>query len=760
MRFSFSLLFFFLCSFAAFGQIAHVQIIHNSPTPTVDIYAGEDLLLDNFAFKTATPFVDVPAGVEIPIGVALPNSTSSADAIATFNVTFDAETSYVVVASGVVGDADTPFNLSVFPMASETADSDENIGLLFFHGSPDAPTVDIATGGTPIFDNVSFGEFSGYINVPATSYDLDVTLADDNSAIVAGYTGNFGFWAGRTAVVFATGFLAGEPGFEPWVALDNGGTFPLAPRDITPPADDIAKVQIVHNSPSAGAAVVDIYANGSLLEDDFAFQTATPFFEVPTGVEITLAVAPGNSTSVDDAIASFPVTFEAGKRYIAVANGLVGGDPAFTIDIFDMAREVANSADRFDLAVLHGSADAPAVDIDARGIGTIVPNIAFGEFADYLSLPEDVYILDIKVAGTDPIVASFQADINGLAGLSGIAIATGLLGGNPDFGIMVVLPDGTVVFLPAISQARVQVIHNSPTPTVDVYVNDGLALDNFAFRTATPFIDLPAGVELNLGVALASSTSVADVIANFPVTLENGGTYVVIANGIVGGDPGFNLEIFDMGQERADDDENIGLLFFHGSPDAPTVDILANGGVLFDDVSFGQFQGYANVPAASYTIGVTPGDDNTNVLAEYDANLGFWASRTAVVFASGFLSGAVPGFEPWVALDNGGTFPLPLSTNFATAPAALSIAGNTAALSTFPNPAQNSFNFTMELATEGKVQMELFSINGQLVESQDYGILTGRINFEVNTSQLEAGLYLMRLNTPQGMFQEKISIVK
>ena len=46
--------------------------------------------------------------------------------------------------------------------------------------------------------------------------------------------------------------------------------------------------------------------------------------------------------------------------------------------------------------------------------------------------------------------------------------------------------------------ARVQVIHNAPNPTVDVYVNGVLAIDNFAFRTARPFLDLPAGLPLSI----------------------------------------------------------------------------------------------------------------------------------------------------------------------------------------------------------------------------------------------------------------------
>ena len=71
--------------------------------------------------------------------------------------------------------------------------------------------------------------------------------------------------------------------------------------------------------------------------------------------------------------------------------------------------------------------------------------------------------------------------------------------------------------------AIVQVIHNSSdilAGSVDVYVNDELAIPDFEFRKATPFIDLPAGVTLNIGIAPGNSGSVNDTIANFPVVLS------------------------------------------------------------------------------------------------------------------------------------------------------------------------------------------------------------------------------------------------
>ena len=746
----FTLLLTLACYVCAFSQTARVQIIHNSPDPSVDIYANSDKLLDNFVFRTATPYIDVPAGVDINIGVAPSNSTSSDDAIANFPVQFEDGKTYVVVAAGVVGGAE-PFNLYVYDMGQETV-ADGNVGILFFHGSPDAPEVDITTGGSPIFDDVAFGSFSGYLEVPADSYPVNVTPANDNSTIVASYMADLSFWKGRTAVIFASGFLSGSnPAFEPWVALDNGGTFPLK---AVPVIDTKAKVQIVHNSPDPAATEVDIYANGDLLLDNFAFREATPFVEVPVGVTVNIGVAPANSTSAGDAIATFPVVFEAGKRYIAVANGLLSGTPGFGINIFDMGREQATAPGNFDLAVLHGSPDAPAVDIAARGIGTLLSGFEYGEFADYLSLAPSTYYLDIKPAGSTDIVATFEADVNGLEGQSGIAIASGLLGGTPGFGIIVVLADGTVVELPVAKIARLQIIHNSPSPTVDIWVNGSLFVNDFAFRTATPFVTVPAGVDLNIGIALANSQTAEDALVNYTVNLENGKTYVVVANGIVGGTPGFDLAINDMGAEAADAAGNTGLLFFHGSPDAPEVDIVAGGSPIFDDVEYGEFSGYLNVPSASYEISVTPADDNNTVVAKYDADVSFWKGRTAVIFASGFLGGSVPAFEPWVALDNGGTFPLKASDNFmnnGNTADYLQVSGNSFATSAYegglsPNPATNFLNVTLKNEEEATVRISVVNHFGQTLFVRDLGLVQkGSQTLHFNVSEFVNGTYFMRI---------------
>ena len=195
-----------------------------------------------------------------------------------------------------------------------------------------------------------------------------------------------------------------------------------------------------------------------------------------------------------------------------------------------MALEIGTGSD-VDLFVLHGSTDAPTVDVKVRELGsaTIVDDAAYGDITPYFTAPAQNITLDLYLDNGINYVASFTAPLTGLGSGSAAVFASGFLDSTANqngaaFGLFAALANGTVVQLPAATapNARVQVIHNSAdvlADSVDVYVNDALAIPDFAFRTATPFIDLPAGVTLNIGVAPGNSSSVNDTLANFPVIL-------------------------------------------------------------------------------------------------------------------------------------------------------------------------------------------------------------------------------------------------
>jgi DNA-binding beta-propeller fold protein YncE len=202
------------------------------------------------------------------------------------------------------------------------------------------------------------------------------------------------------------------------------------------------------------------------------------------------------------------------------------------------------------------------------------------------------------------------------------------------------------------AKTRLQVIHNAADndlATVDVYVNDALTLDNFAFRKATELMEVAPG-DMNIKITPSGAVPGDSIIAEFDVTLDAGMNYVAIANGIaemnsekyVNPDPAARdimFTLFPIGdvREAATDPTLVEFFAFHGVTDAPAVDVLAGGLPLVNDLDYGMNTPYVGVPPDVYELDVTPGDDNATVVASFEADLSGLAGGAAVVFASGFL---------------------------------------------------------------------------------------------------------------------------
>ncbi len=740
------------------SPVARVQLIHNSPSPTVDIYVNGDLFLPGFEFRTATPFVFVPA--ETPLDLAVTPAGGDPSVINVYTggpLTLANGGSYVVVANGIAGDPLFPFDLDVQADARESSASMDNVDFNILHGSPGAPGVDVSVFGVvtgTLATDVTYGEFTGYVSAPAAPYFL--TVGVPSLGVDIPFYADLQGLGGGAATVFASGLVGGNPGFGLFAALANGDVIEI------PQITEFAEVNIIHNSPSPGAEVVDVYLNGGLAVGDFGFRTATGFFAIPAGLPLTISVAPGNSSSVADAIATFPLPggLEGGENYIVTAGGLVGDpDFPFGLQIYAGARQQAAEAGNVDVLALHSSPGAPAVDIDARTIGNLVTDLAYGEYAGYLELPAEGYFLDIRATGGPDIVATFLAPLSLLEDAALTVFASGLLGGTPGFGLFAADAEGNVYELEAVEISRTQIIHNSPDPTVDVYLNGALAIPNLGFREATPYLFTPANEEVQVTIVPQGGNPATDAVFDAPVVFgENGQTLVVMATGVAG-DPTtpFGLAVYAGGRESAA--SGVDLLLYHGSPDAPEVDVLVSDGgpVLFDNIAYGEFSAdYLNVPAGAYELDITPADDNSTVVATYAADITGLDGGAAVVFASGFLSGAEPGFGVWVALPDGTTFPLELilSANEVTSLSDWSVS---------PNPAHQGLMpmLQVDMASTQWAAIRLLDTNGRIVGNVFQGQLSaGKSSFSFETGALAPGMYFVQLQTQSGSAVQKLVIMK
>ena len=789
-------------AYAGGGSTARLQVIHNcadAAASVVDVYVNGGLLIDDFAFRTNWGYNDVPAGVDLQVGIAPGTSTSAADTIPGLGATFNLAggVSYVLIANGIVSGSGynpaTPFAL--FPAAGQESSTPGTTAVNVFHGCTDAPAVDVfesAVLNATAISDLAYGEFTGSLPLPTADYVLEVRAAGDPNTIVA-YSAPLQTLGvdGLGLTVVASGFLdpsqnSGGPGFGLWVALPVTGALVELPV-FTPPT---ARLQVIHNSADAAAASVDVYVNGDLLIDDFGFRTAWGYNDVPAGVDLQVGIAPGTSTSAADTISGLGATFNLadGVSYVLVANGIVSGsgyNPATPFALYPAAGQESSTPGTTAVNVFHGCTDAPAVDVFESAVlnATAISDLAYGEFTGALPLPTADYVLEVRAAGDPNTIVAYSAPLLslGLDGLGLNVVASGFLdpsqnSGGAGFGLWVALPaGGDLIELPVFTPptARLQVIHNSAdaaAASVDVYVNGALLIDDFGFRTAWGFNDVPAGVDLQVGIAPGTSTSAADTIPGLGATfnLADGVSYVLVANGIVSGSgysPATPFALYPFGPAREAATSGAGntdILVFHGCTDAPVVDVAETavvGTTLVNDLGYGSFDGYLEVPTNDYVLQVQLSDGTPVVSYQAPlATLGLNGAAITVV-ASGFLDPSVNSdgapFGLWVALPSTGPLvELPLATSVRD------LAAN-GTINAWPNPASDVLTVDVTNLRDARSTVMITDAAGRVVADMGNAPVQQFANLmTIPVSGLAAGSYQLSFIGANGRSNVPFQIVR
>ena len=206
--------------------------------------------------------------------------------------------------------------------------------------------------------------------------------------------------------------------------------------------------------------------------------------------------------------------------------------------------------------------------------------------------------------------------------------------------------------------AAINAVHASPdAPNVDVYVNGVRVLDDVAFRDISDYLVLLEGEYRVQIVPLADAgedddtdESDADDAAdesadNDDVDLETdavideevsvpAGVATAAVVGEVRDDAEQELELLllevDL-DDLADDESRVRAV--HASPDAPAVDIAADGDVVVEDLAFGE-DATVDVPEGEYELEVRPAGED-DAVAEFDIELDAGVVYSA--YAVGYL---------------------------------------------------------------------------------------------------------------------------
>ena len=433
-----------------------------------------------------------------------------------------------------------------------------------------------------------------------------------------------------------------------------------------------ADLRVIHASPDAPPVNVQISSrtyNKEISNLDYA--ASSGYESVRSGRrDVTVeAIIPGGNL---DVLSEPGFKFDMGQRYNVLAVGKVAEDPSVDGDELDLLlveESAANpGAGEVAVAVVHASADAPEVDVYVTAPGTDVsdpnlfPNFTF-DFKDPAvdagSLPAGKYDITVTLAGKKDVAYNISdVDLSPFAGqkllIAAVSTTTATNKEASPIKLLVATDDAQLVLLDEDTAAGARVVHLSPNADaaaaslgepdgkVEVIANSlslgvsGLELiDGFTYTEIAPPVGnppLPLTADGSYVLVPPANDFTFDVNVNEGVNvfmsgelpLSSGSEYTVIAAGLVGMDPLFDL--------LATEDNNRSIVtqatvkVVHGAPAAGTVNVYVtpageytkeeieaayNSGddsikPLLENFNFGDITDYVPVPPGDYDIRVIP----------------------------------------------------------------------------------------------------------------------------------------------------------
>ena len=328
--------------------------------------------------------------------------------------------------------------------------------------------------------------------------------------------------------------------------------------------------------------------------------------------------------------------------------------------------------------ILHASPDAPAVDVVVDGEEALTDvdykdSSGWGEFAaGTYSIEVQGILPDGNATVIGPADLTFEADtINTVVALNDVQNIEPLVLTQPQTPV-------------SAGAARVWVLHAARNVQdlvggpVNVYVTAPDAdlaaeapLGSFNFKETLP-ADAPAELtagdyQIRVGVGTPGDPGFLLAFDSGTVTLSDGADLVIAAvPNTTRGDSPISLVVLDStgASEILSSGTPAALRVVHASNNTPPVDVFADGAALIEGLEFANFapaDGFAEVPAGTYSVAVAPAGAGVGAAAIGPADLEFAAGTTTDVIAVGRLGGTEGTIEELtVTLADDDPRPIPL----------------------------------------------------------------------------------------------------
>ena len=155
-----------------------VRVFHTAPqAPNVDVYVNDQMVFSNLAFGDFTRYVYLDEG-EYNVSVYLAGQKDRP--VINQMVDVPSQQIFTIAATGNLDN----LGLLVIPDKVSKSPSQNYSSVRVIHLSPNAPGVDILVDGDTLFEDISFGEGTDYVDLNPGTYNVNVVLNTDKSVVL------------------------------------------------------------------------------------------------------------------------------------------------------------------------------------------------------------------------------------------------------------------------------------------------------------------------------------------------------------------------------------------------------------------------------------------------------------------------------------------------------------------------------------------------------------------------------------------------
>lgn len=640
-----------------------VNVLHLAPfadnevgtAVSVDVNSNE--VLNPVTYNQVSGYLELAGSGVAPgntlLEVFAPPGSGDPAAI-TATVDLAADTQYTVAAVGNISNQ----GLSLLPLVDDnSAPTAGNVKLRIVHASPFA--ADLTDTAVSIRDDdgnlingltgVQFGQSSGYFEVPAATYDLQVATPDGTTTLID--IAPVALTDGDIVTVFAVGDGNNQP-LGATAVFGDGSAAPLA---LEGTGIQETRALVAHFAPFAPAlsdTAVSVEVNsaevltGVLFNQNSNYLPLSPAGVAPGITALDVFTPPG---AASPAISAMP-ELAANTDYTVAAIGNVINQPLQLLPLVDDLSAPASGFAKIRIVHAAPFADSlPATEVsirdDAGNVIAGLTNVPFGAESGFIQVPAATY--DLQVATPDG--ATTLIDIAPVALNDGDVLTVFAVGDviNQPLGATAIFADGSSAALPLEQPTRALVAHLAPfsadnaATAVSVDVNGAEVLSGVEFNQSSGYLNLsasgeaPGVTQLDVfappGAASPAISAAPDLAANTD--------YTVAAIGNIVGQPLSLLLLADDNAQPAAG--NIKIRVVHAAPFSDeltetAVSIRTDAGNIVGglaNVEFGGNSGYLEIPAGEYDLQVATPDGTMSLINLAPVNL---AEGTVVtVFAIG-----------------------------------------------------------------------------------------------------------------------------